>query len=214
MAFGLFIILGGFTSSCLGNIVNTHLWVPVWLTGVQIISSYLKNKIYEVMTEQSTAQEKPSVKDFWIFPPGFQTKGGNYVDGFIATILHSSCDCQVPFSPSQSWQRVISPTFNLTNALGDCSITFFHTKIKTVLPFPWAKNVFFLATFCNSNVFYCFLLFQELWICIAYFPSSIVVTEVSKHTTWNGWNLTRFRKCKGSRLEQDPKIHEKRVAVF
>lgn len=170
------------------------------------------NKIYEVITEQT--EEKPTVKDFWIFPGGFKTRGVNYVDVFIATILHSSCDSQVPFSPSQGWQRVISSTFNLSNVLGDCIITFFHTKIKIVLPFPWGKNVFFLATFCNSHVFYCFLLFQELWICIAYFPSSIVVTEVSKHTTWSGWNLTLFKKCKGSRLEQDPKIHEEWVEVF
>lgn len=28
--------------------------------------------------------------------------------------------------------------------------------------------------FYNSNVFYRFLLFQDLWICLAYFPSSIV----------------------------------------
>lgn len=186
----------------------------MWVPGVQKISSCLNNKIYEVITEPTTAEEKPSVENFWIFPAGFQTRGGNHVDVFIATILYSSCDCQVPFSPSQGWQRVISSTFNLTKVLGDCSITFFHTKIKIVLPFPWGKNVFFLASFCNSNVFYCFLLFQELWICIAYFPSFIVVAEVSKHTTWSGWNLTLFKKCKGSRLEQDPKIHAEWVKVF
>lgn len=143
MTFGFFIILGGFTSSCLGNTVKAHLWIPVWLTGVQIISSYLNNKIYEVTTEQSRAEEKPSLKEFWIFPAGCQTRGGKYVDVFIATILHSSCDCKVPFSPSQGWQRVISSTFNLTNVLGDCRITFFHTKIKVVLPFPWAKKCVF-----------------------------------------------------------------------
>lgn len=31
--------------------------------------------------------------------------------------------------------------------------------------------------FYNSNVFYRFLLFQELWICIAHFPSSIVAPK-------------------------------------
>lgn len=69
------LFLGEFTSSYLGKAVNTHLWVPVWLTGVQKISSYLSDRICKGIAEQNIAQELPSVKkNFCILPVGFQAR--------------------------------------------------------------------------------------------------------------------------------------------
>ena len=61
------LFLGEFTSSYLGKPVNTHLWVPVWLTGVQRISSYLSDRICKGIAEQNIAQELPSVKKLLYF---------------------------------------------------------------------------------------------------------------------------------------------------
>lgn len=82
--------------------MNTQLWVPVWLTGVQI-NIYLSDGIYKGMAEQSIAEELPSVKNLLYFTSILQSRGGKYAGVFIATIMYSSCDCLVLFSPSEGW---------------------------------------------------------------------------------------------------------------
>lgn len=63
-----------FTRSYSGKAVNSHLWVAFWLTGVQMISSYLTDRIYEAIAEQNMAQELPSLKTFCVLPIGFEAR--------------------------------------------------------------------------------------------------------------------------------------------
>lgn len=77
--------------------MNTELWVPVWLMGVQI-NSCLSDGIYKGMAERNIAKELPSVKNLQYFTSILQSCGGTYAGVFIATFMYSSCDCHALFT--------------------------------------------------------------------------------------------------------------------
>lgn len=125
-----------FTCAYSGKDLNAHFRIPVWLTGVQIISSYLSISVTGFMKVQLRRIWGLRVSKCKNCILAVDFKAGVEVMQ-VSYCRLSSYDCRVPFSLSECCQRIISAAFNLTNVLGDCSIIFSHMKIKIIVHFPW-----------------------------------------------------------------------------